>query len=180
MSLIHEKFQIVETGIFGFDSVSCNSNDNGRLEDHPGFRIMVDKVNQESVDLEWWMGCEVAHIGENRNGLLWKHIESTDVSKMTRAQLVERVRKWAPLVREVAELRQINAILNDHNATLVHDNRELAKSIEEERAFSHELLMKRLQSSLLQSSSEPSVHVEAMINDQLVVSNASDGISHVE
>jgi hypothetical protein len=147
MLQIQEEFQIVRTEIFGFDSVSCNSKLGETafaLEDHPGFRIMVEKVNKDPVDLEWWMCCEGEDLFSNRKGLLWKHIERTDAGNMTRAQLVERVKKWAPLVRELADLRQMNSMLSDHNATLVNHNRELANALHEERVFSHELLMKRI------------------------------------
>ena len=144
MNQLLAKFQIVKTEIFGFDSVSCNSQADGKLEDHPGFHIIVEKVNKEPVDLEWWMHCEPKDLYTNRKGLLWKHLARTDPSEMTHAQLVERVRKWAPVVREAAELKVTNTVLSDHNMTLVHRNRELAEALQEERRFSHELLMKRI------------------------------------
>lgn len=147
MSLMHATFQIVETEIFGFDSVSCNSKSDQTafaLEEHPGFRILVDKVNKDPIELDWWMRCGVEDLYANRKGLLWKHIERTDASSMTRMQLIERVKKWAPLVQEVADLRQMNSILSDHNATLISRNRELAEAFRQERAFNHEILMKRI------------------------------------
>jgi hypothetical protein len=102
------KFQVVETEIFGFDAVSCNSQAEGKLEDHPGFRIIVEMANKEPVDLEWWMLCEAQESSQERdllnyrNGLLWKHIERTNPECMTKVQLIKRVLKWGPIIKEHA------------------------------------------------------------------------------
>jgi hypothetical protein len=147
MQQMHSHFQIVGSELFGFDSVACNAKTGEAsflLEDHPGFRILVEKVNKEPIDLEWWTRCATDDLRANRKGLLWKHIESTDPSNMTRAQLVERVRKWTPVVREAEQLRKTNGILNEHNAALLVRNHELSEEVRKERAFAHELLMKQL------------------------------------
>jgi hypothetical protein len=146
MQKMHYRFQIMRSEIFGFDSVSSNSKTGELLEDHPGFRIMVQKVNTEPVDLEWWMGCEPADLFANRKGLLWKHIECTDVSHMTNAQLVDRFRKWAPVVKESEELTKLNVMLSGQNAALIDRVRELEEEVRAERAFSHDLLMKHVSS----------------------------------
>ena len=147
MQKMQDRFQIMKSEIFGFDSVSSNSKTGELLEDHPGFRIMVQKVNKEPVELEWWLGCEPADLFVNRKGLLWKHIESTDVSGMTNAQLMDRVRKWAPVVKESEELKQMNAMLSEHNAALIDRVRKLEEEVQAERAFSHDLLMKQVSSA---------------------------------
>jgi hypothetical protein len=116
---IHYRFNIVPTEIFGFDSVSSNSRSNGELMDHPGFRIMVEQVNREPLGLEWWISCGAAELSANRKGLLWKYIESTDARSMTHAQLVTRVQKWAPMVSELERLKNMNAMLGEHNAALI-------------------------------------------------------------
>jgi hypothetical protein len=146
MQQIHYSFNIVTTEIFGFDSVSSNSKSDGELVDHPGFRIMIEKVNKEPLDLEWWMGCGATDLCENRKGLLWKHIESTDAKKMTNAQLVDRVQKWAPVVKESEELKKVNGMLGEQNAALIDRVRELEEEVRAERAFSHDLLMKHVSS----------------------------------
>jgi hypothetical protein len=119
MQKMQDRFQIVRSSIFGFDSVSSNFKTGEVLEDHPGFRIMVQKVNQEPVDLEWWIRCGAAELSANRKGLLWKYIESTDPKSMTHAQLVTRVQKWAPMVSELERLINMNAMLSEHNAALI-------------------------------------------------------------
>ena len=89
------------------------------------------------------MNCGATNLCANRKGLLWKHIESTDAKNMTNAQLVERVQKWAPVVQESEELKQMNAMLSEHNAALIVRVQELEESLRAERAFSHDLLMKQ-------------------------------------
>jgi hypothetical protein len=147
MQQIHCRFNIVTTEIFGFDSVSSNSKSD-QLIDHPGFKIMIEKVNAEPLDLEWWMGCGATNLCANRKGLLWKHIESTDAKNMTNAQLVERVQKWAPVVQASEELKQMNAMLSEHNAALIVRVKELEESLRAERAFSHDLLMKQVSTAV--------------------------------
>jgi len=141
-------FKIVTAGIFGFDSVSCNSKADSALGDHPGFQIMVEKVNKEPVELEWWTSSGTADICAFKKGLLWKHIESTDACRMTNAQLVERVQKWGPIVRESVELKKMNEMLGGHNAALVSRVLELEEMLNAERAFSHELLMKQASAAM--------------------------------
>jgi hypothetical protein len=148
MQRIHCNFNIVTSEIFGFDSLSSNSKSDGELLNHPGFRIMVEKANKEPIDLGWWMSCGAADLCANRKGLLWKHIESTDARRMTNAQLVERVQKWAPVIQESEELKQMNTMLGDHNAALIVRVRELEESLRAEQAFSHDLLMKQVASAV--------------------------------
>jgi hypothetical protein len=144
MQRLRREFQVVGTELFGFDSLSCNSRADGGLEDHPGFRILVERVNQQPSDLEWWIADGADALHAYRRGLLWKHIESTDPAQMTRAQLVDRVRRWAPLVKEVEDLKSVNAFLNDHTVALGQQNRVLLESLREERAFVDEMLKTRV------------------------------------
>ena len=147
MHQMQSHFQIVGSELFGFDTIACNAKTGEAsfsLEEHPGFRIIIQKINKEPIDLDWWTRCATDDLRSNRKGLLWKHIESTDPSNMTRAQLVERVRKWAPIVREAEELKKINIMLNEHNTTLLARNHELSEEVRKERAFNHEMLMKQL------------------------------------
>ena len=144
MRKLLEKYQILETEIFGFDSVSCNSRVKeaiSSLEDHPGFQLMVEKVNKDPENLEWWMRCETENLNTNRKGLLWKHIESTDAGSMTRAQLVQRVRKWAPMVAECALLKETNVMLGESNQALIQHIHELEQTLRNERAFNDKTTM---------------------------------------
>jgi hypothetical protein len=99
MQLLHERHGIVGTGIFGFDIVASNNQANDEcLFAHPGFKLMVEAINNDLTALESWM--REGDVMNNRRGLLWKFIEDTPPRNMTRAQLVKRVTEWGPIVRE--------------------------------------------------------------------------------
>lgn len=102
---------ILGTEIFGFEVLACNSKSkNESIEQHPGFKIMVEMLNKEPGKLEVWMTAD-RDIRNNRKGLLWKYIEDTDAGSMTRAQLVHRVSEWSPMVKEYEATKQQNALL---------------------------------------------------------------------
>jgi len=110
MLSLKESYGIVGSGLFGFGSVSCNDEKKEELLiDHPGFRKMVDVLNDNPDALSWWM--VTGDLVSNRKGLLWRHIEMTDPSSMTRAQLMERVIKWSPIVKEAEILKETNNLL---------------------------------------------------------------------
>jgi ferritin-like protein len=135
MGQMLEMYRVVETEIFGFESVSSNSKeDHTSLEDHPGFKLMVQRVNKNPVDLEWWMRNGVQDLAANRKGLLWRHIETTDARSMTHSQLIQRVELWRPIVMEVEELRNMNHMLTERV-------RELEKAVRDERVFNHNMLI---------------------------------------
>jgi len=101
MSLMQSLFQITGSGLFGFDSVSCNSKlDEATfsLELHPGFRFMVHQLNTSPSNIEWWM--KQGDLKTNRKGMLWKYLDDTPPAEMTRAQLIKRVTAWGPIVKE--------------------------------------------------------------------------------
>jgi hypothetical protein len=129
------KYRVIETSIFGFNSVSFNSKaENASLEDHPGFKLMVQKANKTPVELEWWIHKGVQNLAANRKGLLWRHIDSTDAKKMTRTQLIQRVKNWRPIVTEAEELKSMNAML-------IERVRELEQTVRDERAFNDNMLI---------------------------------------
>jgi hypothetical protein len=89
---------IIGTEIFGFESVACNSvSQNESLFAHPGFKTIVDTVNKDISKLESWL--KEGTITDNRKGLLWKFINDNPML-MTRAQLIQRVCEWGPIVME--------------------------------------------------------------------------------
>ena len=100
MHKLQEIYGIVNGNIFGFDSITSNTKatDQITLETHPGFKQMVRILNTKRNELEWWMQND-HDILNNRKGLLWKYIEETDASNMTKAQLIRRVNEWAPIIR---------------------------------------------------------------------------------
>jgi FtsZ-binding cell division protein ZapB len=135
MDRMLKKFRVIETEIFGFDSVSSNSKaEHTSLEDHPGFKLMVQKANKAPVDLEWWIHKGIQDLAANRKGLLWRHIKNTDAKSMTRLQLIQHVETWRPIVMEVEELRSMNSMLTERV-------RELEQAMRDERAFNDNMLI---------------------------------------
>jgi len=99
MQLLLERHGIVGSEIFGFDIVACNNQARDEsLFAHPGFKLMVETVNKNISKLETWM--RDGGIFNNRKGLLWKYIESTEPEKMTKSQLIKHVKEWGPIVKE--------------------------------------------------------------------------------
>lgn len=98
---MEQRYRIVfNASVLGYDALSSNDLSNGEsLENHPGFRKMVELLNTGSEDLSWWIDGDETCIREYRKGLLWKHIESTNPEEMTLKQLKSRVKEWAPIVR---------------------------------------------------------------------------------
>jgi hypothetical protein len=102
MSKVQSLFQITGSGLFGFDSLSCNS----RLDEagafslvvHPGFRYMVQELKKSPSRIEWWM--TQGDLKTNRKGMLWKYFDDTPPADMTREQLIKRVTAWGPIVKE--------------------------------------------------------------------------------
>jgi len=98
---MEERYRIVfNAAVLGYDALSSNDTSNREsLENHPGFKKIVELLNSGSKDLKWWIHGE-KNIHDFRKGLLWKYIDSTDPEKMTHKQLESRVKAWAPIVHQ--------------------------------------------------------------------------------
>jgi hypothetical protein len=98
------------TEIFGFDTMSCNSQvQEESILDHPGFKYMIQSMNTNISRLDSW--TRDGDIVSNRKGVLWKYLEDTNPERMTRAQLITRVKEWGPAAKEYEELKQSHSIL---------------------------------------------------------------------
>lgn len=115
MDSLRREYGIILGAICGFDSIASNtkSTDEESLESHPGFKLMLNALNSESRDkeLEWWTEID-GDIAENRKGLLWKYINDTDVSKLTKAQLIHRAKEWTAITKENKRLKASNEFLS--------------------------------------------------------------------
>lgn len=114
MDSLHREYGIILGAICGFDSIASNvkSTDEGSLESHPGFKLMLNALNSEHRDeeLQWWTESG-ENVTENKKGLLWKYIEDTDVSKLTKTQLVDRAKEWTETTKENKRLKASNEFL---------------------------------------------------------------------
>jgi hypothetical protein len=151
MEKLLKEHRVIETEIFGFDAVSSNSKaERTSLEDHPGYKLMVQKANSNPIELEWWINKGVKDLGSNRKGLLWRHIDSTDAKDMTRTQLIQRVEMWKPVVKEVEELKTTNAMLMERV-------RELEQAVRDEKTFNDNMLIQFANVARPLPSQEPSM-----------------------
>lgn len=108
LALMHVQHNIRGTSIVGFDTLISNTTDT-QLEDHPGFKRIVELVNAQSDEPRIWM--ESGEVRTNRKGMLWRHMEERDPREKSRNQLMRQVELWAPIVRESAELKTQNEVL---------------------------------------------------------------------
>ena len=116
MKQLQIEFEILGTGIFGFDTISYNSEARDEsLRFHPGFKLIVDTLNRDPDNLEWWMLN--GDIQSNRKGLLWKHMHAINPAEMTKAQLIMRLQNQDKLLDEIKSLKQENATLLEINAS---------------------------------------------------------------
>ena len=119
MKQLQIEFEILGTGIFGFDTISYNSEARDEsLRFHPGFKLIVDTLNRDPDNLEWWMLN--GDIQSNRKGLLWKHIERTEPSEMTRTQLIQLVRRLSPSVKEYDGFVSANVTISPPKPSFSH------------------------------------------------------------
>lgn len=127
------------TEIFGFDAVSCNSptHDESILT-HPGFQYMVETMNKDLSGIESWM--KEGDIANNRKGLLWKFLKNTDPEKMTRLQLVQRVKEWGPVIKEHEELKHVHSILMAQYAETEREHLLAISRYEAERSLNEEFM----------------------------------------
>ena len=139
MKQLQIEFGIVGAGIFGFDTVSCNSEERDEsLESHPGFKLIVDTLNREPEHLEWWL--PTGDIQSYRKGLLWKHIKSTEPSKMTRTQLIQLVQQWSAPMKEYEQLKQHNDFLTERLRETENAYHQACASYEMERKHNDQLM----------------------------------------
>lgn len=135
MGALKDSHGIILTEVFGFDSLACNSQtERNHIEEHPGFMRIVTLLNTQPSEVE-------SHGTDpfDRRSILWKHIDTTDPDLMTRAQLIKRVRRWGP---EVRELQRNNRLLDAERAVLAEENQDL---LADTRTLRHQLQLAELE-----------------------------------
>ena len=105
MANLESTYGVKGSCIMGYETLSSNDKETCVTE-HPGFKRMVELLNAKSTDLDSWL--REGDVLTNRKGLLWKFIEGTDPQVMTRAQLVDQVRKLRPIATEATHIKAQN------------------------------------------------------------------------
>ena len=144
MHKLNVAYGIITVSILGFDCIASNTKENkdDSLENHPGFKRIIEVLNTDIEMLDWWM--EVGDISSNRKGLLWKFIESTEVSLMTKAQLQRKVKEWSPLIKEYKDLKDANTILTTELRSMEEKLTTTERMLCDERNAADDLLKKLL------------------------------------
>jgi hypothetical protein len=127
------------TEIFGFDTMSCNSQVHEEsIFDHPGFKHMIQIINTNIFRLESWI--RDGDIVSNRKGLLWKYLEDTNPEQMTRTQLITRVKEWGPAAKEYEKLKPEHEILLAKHSDMESAYQNILAYSETERKTNEELM----------------------------------------
>ena len=105
MSKMEAEFSIKASCIVGYETLARNTKEDS-IQDHPGFRRMIELLNNSDSNLESW--TQYGDVRTHRKGLLWKHIEETAPQAMTRTQLIRRVELIGPLMEETERIKTEN------------------------------------------------------------------------
>ena len=81
--------------IHGYDMLSSNTKDDRRVTDHPGFKRIVQNLNDKKDELRIWM--EHGDVATNRSGILWSFLDGRDPRTLSKTQLVERAAQHSDL-----------------------------------------------------------------------------------
>jgi hypothetical protein len=108
--------KIIPSAIDGYDTLASTvkEDSSASMEEHPGFKRMIQLLNEEIHEIRSWM--QSGTITTNISGVLWVHISSIDLNSLSKGQLVKRVQKWESIGSELERLKNMNAMLGEHNA----------------------------------------------------------------
>jgi hypothetical protein len=110
---------IIPSAIDGYDTLASTvkEDSSASMEEHPGFKRMIQLLNEDIHEIRSWM--QSGTITTNKSGVLWVHISSIDLNSLSKGQLVKRVQKWESIGSELERLKNMNAMLSEHNAALI-------------------------------------------------------------
>jgi hypothetical protein len=99
---------IISTEIMGYESITGNGKKNEEIKQHPGFRQMVECLQEGKTD-------EVRSWTSDKNkGILQRFVGTTDIELMSKQQLLQTCRNWAPIVKEAEPFRAtFDAVQNE-------------------------------------------------------------------
>lgn len=124
---------IQSSSLVGFDTLESNGKADHPIEDHPGFKRMIETINHKPDEIRMWL--QQGTVQTNRKCILRKYMESIPPKEMTHAQLVSKVLKWTPIIQSTATLqteidvlrttlsireKEINDV-KEHNSKLFND-----------------------------------------------------------
>ena len=106
------KYGIVSSSIMGYESITGNGFKNEEIKQHPGFRHMVEYLQEGKKDqVRSWTS-------EKSKGVLQRYVGTTDIELMSKQQLLQTCRKWATIVNDAEPFRAtFDAVQNELAAT---------------------------------------------------------------
>jgi hypothetical protein len=120
--------------IHGYETLSCNKKEEQSIKDHPGFKRIVQQLNENTDELRIWM--QTGDVMTNKTGTLWNYIENRDPKLMTHAQLVEKVTR---LMKDTQEFKSLKDSHEALRAAFTAQERELSKEKKQNDDFFKQL-----------------------------------------
>jgi hypothetical protein len=132
MECMRLKHDVVLNDITDFESIASNA-DGETILDHPGLKLMIEKMNTRSSEFQWWLAS--GDIKENKKGLLWKHYVESDPSMMGKQCLVDRVVQQQQVLqqqdKEISDLRAEKRAAMARIEELERENGELERKVKD-------------------------------------------------
>ena len=104
-----DRYKIQGTSIIGYETLSSNTKAESSVEDHPGFKRIIELLNTNREELKIWMN--EGDILTNKKGMLWKYIKGKDPKSRTQKELLQQIEEWEPVVQESKNLKTENEVL---------------------------------------------------------------------
>jgi hypothetical protein len=115
--------------IHGYEMLSSNSKEDNHITDHPGFKRIVQQLNENKEELRIWM--KEGDVMTNKSSVLWNFLENRDPRTMSKSQLIEKVQEQSEIKTQLKTLKDAyDALQSAYTA----QGRELAK----EKTQSHQ------------------------------------------
>ena len=106
---LHDRYKIQGTSIVGYETLSCNTKTESSVEEHPGFKRIIEILNTKREDIKIWM--EVGDVTSNKKGLLWKYLGGKDQKAKTRKELLQQIETWEPVIQNSSNIKTENDVL---------------------------------------------------------------------
>ena len=116
--------------IHGYETLSSNKKEDSPIADHPGFKRMIQQLNENPGELRIWL--QSGDMMTNKTGVLWNYIEVRDPKLMTHSQLVETVTQLSKNTQEAKNLKDSYEALQ---AAFTVQGHELAKERKQGNEF---------------------------------------------
>lgn len=145
MTRMHEDHGIKGSVIHGYETLSSNTKVESMINDHPGFKRMVQLLNEKSDEVRVWFKSG-EDVFENKKGVFWNHIESKKPDTMSRQQLIAKVLELSKLTQQQSEIQSAHeallAAFANQESEINRLRRQLSKEKEHSENYFNQLCSK--------------------------------------